>query len=130
MSEKKEKVRDYRDMTVWQKSMVLAKQVYLATVDFPEHEVYGLTSQIRRSAISVPSNIAEGQGREGTKDFARFLRIARGSLAELQTQIYLSDSLSFPQNNQFNEPLELSEEFARMLSGLQNTLDTQLSALG
>ena len=129
MSEKKEKIRDYRDLIVWQKSMVLAKQVYLATVDFPKHEVYGLTSQIRRSAISVPSNIAEGQGREGTKVFARFLRIARCSLAELQTQIYLSDSLSFLQNNQFNELLEASEEVARMLRGQQNTLDTQLSAL-
>ena len=121
-------VKDFRDLLVWQKSMLLVKEVYVFTIDFPKHEVYGLTSQIRRSAISVPSNIAEGHGRESPKEFARFLRIARGSLSELQTQLYLSDNLDYIQTDQFNKLLEASDEIGRMLRGLQNTLDSQLSA--
>ncbi len=121
-------VKDFRDLLVWQKSMLLVKEIYVFTIDFPKHEVYGLTSQIRRSAISVPSNIAEGHGRESPKEFARFLRIARGSLSELQTQLYLSDNLDYIQTDQFNKLLEASDEIGRMLRGLQNTLDSQLSA--
>ena len=121
-------VKDFRDLLVWQKSMLLVKEVYVFTIDFPKHKVYGLTSQIRRSAISVPSNIAEGHGRESPKEFARFLRIARGSLSELQTQLYLSDNLDYIQTDQFNKLLEASDEIGRMLRGLQNTLDSQLSA--
>ena len=121
-------VKDFRDLLVWQKSMLLVKEIYVFTIDFPKHEVYGLTSQIRRSAISVPSNIAEGHGRESPKEFARFLRIARGSLSELQTQLYLSGNLDYIQTDQFNKLLEASDEIGRMLRGLQNTLDSQLSA--
>ena len=121
-------VKDFRDLLVWQKSMLLVKEIYVFTTDFPKHEVYGLTGQIRRSAISIPSNIAEGYGRESPKEFARFLRIARGSLSELQTQLYLSDNLDYVQADQFNKLLEASDEIGRMLRGLQNTLDSQLSA--
>ena len=121
-------VNDFRDLLVWQKSMLLVKEIYVFTIDFPKHEVYGLTGQIRRSAISIPSNIAEGYGRESPKEFARFLRIARGSLSELQTQLYLSDNLDYVQADQFNKLLEASDEIGRMLRGLQNTLDSQLSA--
>ena len=121
-------VNDFRDLLVWQKSMLLVKEIYVFTIDFPKHEVYGLTGQIRRSAISIPSNIAEGYGRESPKEFARFLRIARGSLSELQTQLYLSDNLDYIQADQFNKLLEASDEIGRMLRGLQNTLDSQLSA--
>ena len=121
-------VKDFRVLLVWQKSMLLVKEIYVFTIDFPKHEVYGLTNQIRRSAISVPSNIAEGHGRESPKEFARFLRIARGSLSELQTQLYLSDNLDYIQTDQFNKLLEASDEIGRMLRGLQNTLDSQLSA--
>jgi four helix bundle protein len=84
---------------------------------------------MRRSAVSVPSNIAEGHGREAPKEFARFLRIARGSLSELQTQLYLSTDLNYGDNTQFNNLMAASEEIGRMLRGLQNTLDSQLSAL-
>ena len=121
-------VNDFRDLLVWQKSMLLVKEIYVFTTDFPKHEVYGLTGQIRRSAISIPSNIAEGYGRESPKEFARFLRIARGLLSELQTQLYLSDNLDYVQADQFNKLLEASDEIGRMLRGLQNTLDSQLSA--
>jgi four helix bundle protein len=122
-------IKDYRDLLVWQKSMSLAKEIYLFTESFPQHEIYGITNQMRRSAVSVPSNIAEGHGREAPKEFARFLRIARGSLSELQTQLYLSTDLNYGDNTQFNNLMAASEEIGRMLRGLQNTLDSQLSAL-
>ena len=122
-------VKDYRDLMVWQKSMMLAKQVYLCSTNFPKHEIYGLSSQIRRSAVSVASNIAEGHGRETPKEFARFLRITRGSLSELQTQLYLSNDLGYRNAVEFNDLIMASEEIGRMLRGLQNTLDSQLSAL-
>jgi len=77
-------VKDYKDLHVWQKAMELARQVYKLTSLFPKEEVYGLTSQIRRSAVSIPSNIAEGSSRSGTKEFLQFLSIARGSDAELE----------------------------------------------
>ena len=83
----------YRDLVVWQKSMELTKKIYTITKDFPKEEVYGLTSQIRRSAVSIPSNIAEGKGRNSDKEFVRFLQISLGSLYELQTQFELA--LSF-----------------------------------
>ncbi|MGE0375522.1 MAG: four helix bundle protein [Planctomycetaceae bacterium] len=76
-------INSYRDLLVWQKSMLLVKQVYRITLTFPREEVYGLTSQMRRAAVSIPSNIAEGHGRHESKDFVRFLRIAIGSLFEL-----------------------------------------------
>lgn len=78
-------IQSYRDLDVWKKSVALVTDVYQATALFPKEEVYGLTSQIRRSAVSIPSNIAEGRGKRGTRDFVRFLNIAYGSLCELET---------------------------------------------
>jgi four helix bundle protein len=88
-------VKDYKDLQVWQKSMALALQVYELTAHFPKEEVYGLTSQVRRFAVSIPSNIAEGSSRSGTKEFLQFLSIARGSAAELETQIILASQLGY-----------------------------------
>jgi four helix bundle protein len=88
-------VKDYKDLQVWQKSMAPARQVYELTAHFPKEEVYGLTSQVRRSAVSIPSNIAEGSSRSGTKDFIQFLSIVRGSAAELETQIILASQLGY-----------------------------------
>jgi four helix bundle protein len=85
--------QSFRDLPVWQKSMQLTVTVYRITQDFPREEMYGLTSQLRRSAISVPSNIAEGQGRLNSTEFRQFLGIARGSLCELQTQLELARAL-------------------------------------
>ena len=79
------RIQSFRDLKVWQKSMDLAVAVYALTKGFPREEAFGLTSQLRRSAVSVPSNIAEGQGRSNTREFQQFLRIARGSNCELQT---------------------------------------------
>ena len=109
----------YRDLIVWQKAMALAKQVYLITKTFPKDEIYGLTSQIRRCSVSVPSNIAEGRGRGSDKEFIRFLNIALGSVYELQTQLELA--LSFNYISNYDEINELSIEVEKMLNALINS---------
>ena len=86
-------VSSYRDLVVWQKAMTLVSSVYQLTRSFPDFERFGLTSQIQRAAVSIPSNIAEGQGRLATKEFRQFLGIARGSLKELETQLLISIDL-------------------------------------
>ncbi len=106
----------YRNLIVWQKSMELAKQVYLKTKNFPKEELYGLTSQIRRCAVSIPSNIAEGRGRQSNKEFVRFLQISLGSLFELQTQLELA--LEFDYVSNIEDTLELSLEIEKMLNSL------------
>src|SRR5215831_17567433 len=93
-------VRCYRDLVAWQKSMGLVKEVYRCSQGFPKTELYGLTAQIRRAAVSVPSNIAEGQGRLSTGEFKQFLGHARGSLLEVETQILIARELGFFQSDQ------------------------------
>src|SRR5579862_7466163 len=88
-------VRNYRDLIVWQKAMDLATLVYQSTESFPQKEVFGLTNQLRRAAVSIPSNIAEGQGRNSNLDFRRFLGISRGSLQEVETQLELARRLGY-----------------------------------
>jgi four helix bundle protein len=88
-------MNDYKELEVWQKSMDLAVKVYAITTNFPQSELYGLTSQIRRSAVSIPSNIAEGSARSGSKGFVQFLFVARGSAAELETQLLLAIRFGF-----------------------------------
>jgi four helix bundle protein len=106
----------YRDLIVWQKSMQLVKEVYLLTQNFPKEELYGLVSQVRRCAISIPSNIAEGKGRNSDKDFIRFLQISLGSLYELQTQLELSIQLGYVKD--IDNLLNLSIEIEKMLNTL------------
>jgi four helix bundle protein len=89
------KIKNFKDLKIWQKSMELAKVIYQATNSFPAKETYGIISQMRRSAVSVPSNIAEGFMRRHNKEFKQFLYIAIGSLAELETQVLLSEELGF-----------------------------------
>lgn len=117
-------IKSYRDLVVWQKAMMLTKAVYESSKAFPREEQFGLTQQLRRSAVSVPSNIAEGSGRGTTQDYIRFLQIARGSLFEAQTQIELSRDLQFLPEPQTTEILALCNEIERML----NALITKLSA--
>ncbi len=112
------KLKSYRDLIVWQKSVNFVTQIYVVTRDFPREELYGLTAQIRRSAVSVPSNIAEGYGRNSRNDYARFLQIANGSLYEIQTQLEISLNLSYLSESRFNEIYEQSREIERMLSSL------------
>jgi len=115
-------ISSFRDLLVWQKSMSLVIDVYGLTQTFPATEVYGLTSQIRRSAVSIPSNIAEGYGRHSTSDYKRFLLIAVGSLFELQTQVEIAYNLAYISKQPFDAFLEKTKELDRMLLSLTNKI--------
>ena len=119
------KAQSYKDLIVWQKAMDLVEQVYLATRAFPKEELYGLTSQIRRAAVSVPSNIAEGQARQGTAEFRNFLSIARGSLAEVETQLLLAQRLSYLSQETLRPILDLQTEVNKMINALIRKLATR-----
>ncbi len=108
----------YRDLKAWQKAMELVSAIYLSTRGFPREETYGLTSQMRRAAVSIPSNIAEGQGRRLEGDFQYFLRNARGSLLELETQVLIAQNLKYLGLHQAEELLKASAEVGRILNGL------------
>jgi four helix bundle protein len=112
----------FRDLRVWQAAMKLAREVYRGTEKFPRHELYGLTQQIRRAAISVPSNIAEGKGRHSDKEFAHFLCNARGSLLELETQLILAEELEYLSEAEGKRISALAECVGRALGGLINSL--------
>lgn len=109
------RVRSFRDLKVWQRAMDLTLVVYRLTQGFPREEVYGLTSQLRRCAVSVPSNIAEGQGRLNTREFKQFLGIARGSNCELQTQLEIARKLGFGDLRLIDEAESLAHEIGRMI---------------
>jgi four helix bundle protein len=109
-------MKTFRDLLIWQKSMNLVTEIYQLTNSFPKEEIYGLSSQIRRSAISIPSNIAEGYGRDGNSDFLRFLNISISSLFEIQTQLEISYNLKYINQIQFNKTNGESREIERMLS--------------
>ncbi len=111
-------ISTFRDLIVWQKSVVLVTRIYEETRQFPNDERFGLTSQIRRSAVSIPSNIAEGYGRYATNDYVRFLRIASGSLCEVQTQLLISKNLTFLNDETHAELDEFTREIERMLTSL------------
>ena len=115
-------VRDFRELVVWQRAMELVELVYRVTSRFPKEEQYGLTSQLRRAAVSIPSNIAEGQGRSTTRDFLNFLAIAKGSLNELETQILISERLGYLNEQSRSPLLHLITEVARIISGLSASL--------
>jgi four helix bundle protein len=116
-------VTSYRDLVVWQKAMELVSAVYKLTRTFPAFERFGLTSQIQRAAVSIPSNIAEGQGRLATKEFRQFLGVARGSLKELETQLLISIDLTYAGAEAVADCLGLTDEIGRMLNALIKALD-------
>jgi len=118
----------YQDLRVWQQAMVLARYVYRLTEKFPKHELYGLVSQIRRAAVSVPSNIAEGKGHRSDKEFLHFLFHARGSLFEVETQILLAQQLQYISDAESAEVRQLIAPVARSLTGLINSLDQAAAA--
>src|SRR5438477_5251096 len=115
-------LRSYRELTVWQQAMELVLMVYRDSRSFPREELYGLTGQLRRAAISVPSNIAEGQGRRSTKEFLKHLSIARGSLLEVQTQIEIGLRLKFVSAPNATQVQSQSTSVLRLLNGLINAL--------
>ncbi len=120
-------VQHYRELVVWQKAIVLVEQLYRATNSFPKTEIYALTNQIRRAAVSIPSNIAEGQGRNSTRDFLHFLSVAQGSLLELETQITIAERLGYFDKKQEKVLLDSTAEVSRMLSGLRTSLNKKLA---
>lgn len=115
-------MKTYRDLIVWQKGMDLVEDTYELTKAFPAEEIYCLTQQLRRCVISIPSNIAEGYGRNHTKDYIRFLQIASGSLFELQTQIEIAMRLHYIDENRYTPVNNLSVEIEKMLAGLIHKL--------
>lgn len=115
---------NYKELIVWQKSVNLVTEIYSFTKNFPKEELYSLTSQIRRSSISIPSNIAEGHSRRSHVDYLQFLKIARGSCAELETQLIISKNLNYLNPTDFNDLNQKSEEISKML----NSLITKLQA--
>ncbi len=118
-------VRDYRDLIVWQKAMDLVEMVYRMSGSFPSNELYALTSQIRRAAVSIPSNIAEGQGRSTTRDFLHFLAVANGSLKEVETQTLIAQRLGYIDQSGSSKVLALAAEVGRLLSGLRKSLQAK-----
>lgn len=108
-------MKNFRSLLIWQKSMSLVTETYLITKEFPKEEIFGLTSQIRRCTMSIPSNIAEGFGRGGNKEFLRFLKISLSSLFEYQTQIEIAKNIDYLTESQFNKLYEFSRELEAML---------------
>ncbi len=119
-------VSSYKDLMVWKKGVQLAKAVYQLTATLPKQEAFGLSSQLQRAAVSIPANIAEGHARGSTKDFLRFLAIARGSPAELETLLTLTVELEHSRAEKAGEIIRQCDEISRMLSGLRSSLKRRL----
>jgi four helix bundle protein len=115
-------LQSYRELLVWQKAMELAQLIYQLTEPFPKREIYGLASQLRRAAVSVPSNIAEGYGRGSRREYLQFLAIAQGSLKELETQVILAERLTYASAAQSARILAKSEAVGKMLGALIRSL--------
>lgn len=122
-------IKSYRDLIVWQKAMDLVELVYQATKKFPKEELYGLTNQIRRAAVSVPSNIAEGHARNSTAEYRNFLSMARGSLAEVETQLLIAVRLKYIDSEKLTELLSLQMEINKMTNALISKLAPNPSPL-
>lgn len=116
------KVESYKELIVYQKGYQLALEVYKATKNYPKDEIYGLVSQMRRSAVSIPSNIAEGYRRGHRKEYLQFLHVAYGSCAELETLLSLSSDLGFMERNTFKKLYQPQDEVSRLLKGLITSL--------
>jgi four helix bundle protein len=115
-------IQSYQELVAWQKAMDLVESVYRVSQQFPREEVYSLTAQVRRAAISIPSNIAEGQGRNTTRDFLHFLSIARGSIKEVETQLLIAERLQYTTQQTTATLLEQTQQVGRLVSGLSNAL--------
>ena len=114
--------KSYRDLEVWKRAMKLVKRIYQVTSRFPAEERFGLTNQIRRAAVSIPSNLAEGHARSGAAEFSRFISISMGSVAEVETQVLLSVDLSYSNGEQATEILTELDEIGKMLRGLSKSI--------
>ena len=117
----------HRDLLAWQKAMGLVKDIYRCTAEFPKHEIYGLVSQLRRAAVSIPSNLAEGANRNSRREFHQFVGTARGSLAELETQVEIAYDLGYIERLVAEDLLCRIAELGRMLTGLRSSLERKTS---
>jgi four helix bundle protein len=115
-------VKNYTELFAWQKGLDLVEAVYRLSARFPKEEVYGLTAQIRRAVVSVPSNIAEGQGRWNTGEFVQFLGVAHGSLREVETQLHIVVRLKFVSQSDADPVFQLASEVGRLIQGLRKSL--------
>ena len=123
----KQKVEDYKNLIVWQRSMELAEEVYRLVKKLPKEELFALSDQIRRAVISIPSNIAEGYERDSTKEYIHFLSIAKGSKAELETQLLLCTKIHYLDNLDIEKSISLIQEIGKMLNSLQKHLIAKLT---
>ena len=114
--------KDYRNLIAWERAFELALTIYEKTAHFPIEERYGITAQIRKAGISIPSNIAQGEGRRSRREFPHFLFIALGSLMEVETQILISDALGYFKPNQAENLMAMASEVGRLLNGLSKSL--------
>ncbi len=119
-------MESYKDLIVWKKSMLLVKEIYNLVKLLPQEEIYVLSSQMRRAAISIPSNIAEGYDRRSTREYINFLSISRGSNSELQTQLYICVELGFLNEQQIQTSIALTKEVSKMLNALLNKLSNNI----
>ena len=119
------KVQSYRELIAWKKAVDLVTELYRATQTFPKHEIYGLTGQIRRAAVSIPSNIAEGQGRLTRGEFRQFLGHARGSVFELDSQIMIAKNLDYLSPEQADQLFSMVHEVGRIVNGLLRSLESE-----
>jgi len=122
--------RSYRDLEVWKRSMMLAKQIYQVTSRFPSDERFGLANQLRRAAVSIPSNLAEGHARSGAAEFSRFISMSMGSVAEVETQLLLAIDLSYVNHDSVAPMLEELDALGRMLRGLSKSIELRKQRRG
>lgn len=127
MSSEGARIRSYRDLIAWKIAMDLSERVYALSAMLPVDERFGLVQQLRRSAVSVASNIAEGHARGSTRDFGRFISISRGSLAEVETQLEMCSRLDMLAEESVSDVLALCDELGRILTGLRKSLDSKLA---
>jgi len=126
MGKESQKSRSFRDLDVWKIAIDFAREIYLLTEKFPGSEAFGLTGQMRRSAISVPSNIAEGQGRNSSKEFRQFLSIALGSLAEIETQLVIAEQVGYMKPRALDKCLTSIDTMRKMIRSLSQSLQARL----
>ena len=120
-------IQSYKDLLIWQKGIEMVVLVYQLISDFPKDELYALSSQIKRSAVSIPSNIAEGYGRQSTQSYIQFIKIARGSLCELETQLIVAKRLKFIKNETlYSELMNQITEESKMLNSFINKLESSI----
>ena len=121
----REKLNSFKDLKVWQKAYSLTLEIYKITTEFPKHEQYGLSSQMRRACVSIVSNIAEGYSRRGRAEYLQFLSVSYASLAELETQLYLAGDLGYVGKDTLKHVFDLKDEVGAMLYTLQQKLETK-----